>query len=87
MPRKTGNRKKTSRLGSGQRFQKCVESVTKSAKSRGYPLVSASAVCAAIGRKKYGAKKFAQLSAMGRKRKLSRRKGSSRKKHNRAAVK
>jgi hypothetical protein len=75
MPRKTGTRKKTSsRLGSGERFKKCVASVTESAKRRGYPLISASAVCAAIGRKKYGAKKFAELSAAGRKRKASRKK-------------
>jgi hypothetical protein len=50
------------RLGSGGRFRKLV----KSGKSR--------ALAAYIGRKKYGAKRFAKLAARGRKRAASRRK-------------
>jgi len=54
---------KKPKLGSGARFKACVESVKKGGAS------DPAAVCAAIGRKKYGAKKFAQLSAGGKKKK------------------
>lgn len=57
--------KKTPPLGSGQRF----ESLVKKLKSRGYSTQSAKAIAASIGRKKYGAKKMAQLAAKGRKKK------------------
>lgn len=45
------------KLGSGARFRACL----KSGKSR--------ALCASIGRKKFGKKRFAKLSAAGRRRK------------------
>jgi hypothetical protein len=49
------------KLGSGGRFAKCVESVT----ARG-GAIDPRAVCAAAGRKKYGAKKFAAMGRAGR---------------------
>lgn len=49
-------------LGSGGRFKKLV----KSLKAKG-DVSNPAAVAAAIGRKKYGAKKFAKLAAAGRK--------------------
>jgi hypothetical protein len=51
------------KLGSGGRFAKCVESVTAKGGA-----VDPRAVCAAAGRKKYGAKKFAAMGRAGRKR-------------------
>jgi hypothetical protein len=51
------------KLGSGGRFAKCVESVTAKGGA-----VDPRAVCAAAGRKKYGAKKFATMAQAGRKR-------------------
>jgi hypothetical protein len=51
------------KLGSGGRFAKCVESVTARGGAR-----DPRAVCAAVGRKKYGAKKFAAMARAGRKR-------------------
>lgn len=50
------------RLGSGARF-KAVEASARKSGAR-----NPAAVAAAVGRKKYGAKKMAKLSAMGRKR-------------------
>jgi hypothetical protein len=48
-------------LGSGKRFA----SLTRAIAARGH-VRNPAAVAAAIGRKKYGAKRFAQLSAHGR---------------------
>jgi hypothetical protein len=50
---------KSLKPGGGGRFQKCLDS----GKSR--------ALCASIGRKKYGAKTMAKWSAKGRKKKKS----------------
>lgn len=52
---------KTSKAGSGKRFA----AVEKAAKASGAS--DPAAVAAAIGRKKYGAKKFAKMAAAGRK--------------------
>lgn len=51
------------KLGSGGRFAKCVRSVE--ARGGAY---DAKAVCAAAGRKKYGAKKMSAMAKAGRKR-------------------
>ena len=51
----------TAKLGSGKRFA----AVEKAAKAGGAK--NPAAVAAAIGRKKYGAKKFQSLAAKGRK--------------------
>ena len=51
------------RLGSGARFKALKKKVAKQG------VRDPGAVAAAIGRKKYGAKKMAKLSAAGRKRK------------------
>jgi len=56
--------KRKPKLGSGARFK----ALTKSISKRG-GVSNPAAVAAAIGRKKYGAKKMAQLSAAGRRRK------------------
>jgi len=50
-------------LGSGGRFAACVRKMMKQGKSA----ESAKRICADIGRKTYGKKKMAQLSAKGRK--------------------
>lgn len=55
---------KKPKLGSGGRFKACVSKVSK---RKG--VKDAKAICASIGRKKYGAKKMAQMAAAGRKRK------------------
>ena len=55
-------------LGSGERFKQ----VSASAKKGGAK--DPDAVAAAIGRKKYGAKKMAQMAAEGRKRAAKKRK-------------
>lgn len=47
--------------GSGARFKHCVSDVKKRGKVK-----NPEAVCAAIGRKKYGAKGMAHMSAAGR---------------------
>lgn len=60
---KTFNGKST-RPGGGGRFDMMVEAMSKKGMTRG----RASAVAAAMGRKKYGAKKFAKMGAAGRKR-------------------
>lgn len=57
-------KKKLPKLGSGARFAAVVKSVSK-----GKKVSNPKAVAAAIGRKKYGAKKFAALAAAGRRRK------------------
>lgn len=57
--------KKTSKLGSGKRFG----ALAKSIEAEGKSPKRAKAIAAAIGRKKYGAKKMGKLSAGGRKRK------------------
>ena len=51
------------KLGSGGRFKAIEEHAEKS----GYSKESAGAIAASIGRKKYGAKKMAKLSAGGKK--------------------
>jgi hypothetical protein len=51
------------KLGSGARFAKLKKQVAAKGNVR-----DPAAVAAAIGRKKYGAKKMAQMSAAGRKR-------------------
>jgi hypothetical protein len=48
---------------SGMRFKKLSRKIQKSGKSKS----AADAIAASIGRKKYGAKKFAAMSAAGRK--------------------
>jgi len=48
---------------SGMRFKKLSEKIQKSGKSKS----AADAIAASVGRKKYGAKKFAAMSAAGRK--------------------
>ena len=54
---------KSMKLGGGGRFQKLVKSLESKGKSAG----SAAAIAASIGRKKYGAKKFASFSRKGKK--------------------
>jgi len=51
------------KLGGGGRFKKLVKKLKSQGKSAG----SAAAIAASIGRKKYGAKKFASLSKKGKK--------------------
>lgn len=71
MAKKTGSggRRKTSgkkpKLGSGARFKQVAASAAKSGAR------DPNAVAAAVGRKKYGAKKMAAMSAAGRRRKGS----------------
>ena len=48
------------KLGSGQRFRACVR------KMRSQGAKDPEAVCASIGRKKYGKKRFAQLGKKGK---------------------
>ena len=50
------------RVKSGTRFKKCVKNVSK---NKG--VTNPDAVCAYIGRKKYGKKKFEQLALRGKK--------------------
>jgi len=59
--------KKQPKLGTGKRFEK----LTKSIAARGN-VKDPAAVAASIGRKKYGTKKMAQLSATARKKKARR---------------
>lgn len=54
-------KKKSMKLGGGGRFQK----LEKSLKGK---VSDPAAVAAAIGRKKYGAKKFQEMAAKGRRR-------------------
>lgn len=49
------------KLGTGQRFKRCVQRVSRRA-----DVDDPRALCAAIGRRKYGPVKFAQLAAAGR---------------------
>lgn len=56
--------KKSMKLGGGGRFAKMVTAIKKTGKSE----KSAKAIAAAVGRKKYGAKKMASMAAKGRKR-------------------
>ena len=56
--------KKTSKLGSGKRFS----ALSKSIEAQGKSKKAAGAIAAAIGRKKYGAKKMGAMAAKGRKR-------------------
>lgn len=55
--------KKTSKLGSGKRFS----TLSKSIEAEGKSPKQAKAIAAAIGRKKYGAKKMASLARKGKK--------------------
>jgi hypothetical protein len=55
--------KKSMKLGGGGRFAKVKASAAKSGAR------DPAAVAAAVGRKKYGAKKMAKMAAAGRKRK------------------
>ena len=57
-------KKKTPKLGTGERFENVVKAIKKSGKSE----KNSQAIAASIGRQKYGKKKFAALSAKGRKR-------------------
>ncbi len=57
--------KKTSKVGSGKRFG----ALTKSIEAQGKSPESAKRIAAAIGRKKYGAKKMTKMAVKGRKRK------------------
>ncbi len=59
--------KRKPRLGSGKRFA----SLTKSLRSRG--VKNPKALAAAIGRKKFGAKKMSAMAAAGRRRAAKRR--------------
>ncbi len=61
--------RKSMKPGGGGKFAKCVKSV-----SRRKGVKDAKAICAAAGRKKYGAKKMAKWAAKGRKRAAKRRK-------------
>ena len=65
--RKVAAKKKKSKgkLGSGSRFKSLSSKIQKSGKSK----KAADAIAASIGRKKYGKKKMAKLSAKCRKRK------------------
>jgi len=56
-------------LGSGERFAACKRKVKAFYAKKGKPISDdrAAAICASIGRKKYGKKKMAQLAAKGRK--------------------
>jgi len=56
--------KKSMKLGGGGRFEKLTSKIEKTGKSK----ESAKAIAAAIGRKKYGAKKMSKMAATGRKR-------------------
>jgi hypothetical protein len=53
--------RKSMKLGGGGRFQKLKASIAKKGK-----VSDPGAVAAAIGRKKYGAKRFAKMGAKGR---------------------
>lgn len=52
------------KLGSGARFKALAKKIQK---KEGYSAKGAKAAAAIIGRKKYGAKKMAKMSAAGRK--------------------
>lgn len=56
---------KTAKLGSGKRFGALEKSIEAGGKSK----KAAGAIAAAIGRKKFGAKKFGKLAAKGGKKK------------------
>ena len=59
------------KLGSGSRFKKVAGSVAKQYQKKGKSAAEAKKIGAAVaanaGRKKYGAKKMAQMAAKGRK--------------------
>lgn len=66
---KSGGKKgKAPKLGSGKRFKQVAASAAKSGAR------DPNAVAASVGRKKYGAKRMAAMSAAGRKRKAGKRK-------------
>lgn len=55
------------KLGSGARFKQLTQSLSRGASRRHAKLHNPGALAAFIGRKKYGAKRFAKLSAGGKK--------------------
>lgn len=69
-------------LGSGKRF-----SALKSKLASRPGVTNPGALAASIGRKKYGKKKFAKLSAKGRKRKTAAKRKSTSKRKRKAAKK
>lgn len=63
--KKTGTYKgKSNKIGGGGRFAQTVDAIEKS----GVSPKEARAIAAIQGRKRYGAKRFAQMAAAGRKR-------------------
>jgi len=62
---------KTPKLGTGVRFRHCVENVMARARQQGKEMTEerAAAICAAAGRKKYGASQMAKWAAASRKQK------------------
>lgn len=63
--KKSGSYKgKSNKLGGGGRFAQMVDAMAKKGMGKG----KASAIAAAMGRKKYGAKKMASMAAKGKKR-------------------
>ncbi len=60
---KTKSTAKKSKLGSGKRFGALSKSIQAEGKSKD----QADAIAASIGRKKYGAKKFAKMGTKARK--------------------
>ena len=67
--KKTGKTKgKGNKLGGGGRFQQVMEAARKGGAS------NPAAVAAAVGRKKYGAKKMAKMASAGRNRAAKKRK-------------
>ena len=61
MPNKKSSEHFKGKLGSGQRFAACVKSVSSK------NIKDPKAVCAAIGRKKYGKKRFTKMAVKGKK--------------------
>ena len=55
--------KKKPKLGTGDRFKALEDKL----ENKGYSEESSKAIAASVGRKKYGAKKMAAMSAKGRK--------------------
>lgn len=67
--RRKGRRKKgrnAAPLGTGARFRKLVKELEAKARRTGYPVRNVRALAAAIGRRKYGKRKFQQLAAHGK---------------------
>ena len=62
---------KSLRPGGGGKFARMVDAM----KRKGVPTKNAKAMAAAMGRKKYGTRRFATMAAKGRKRAAAKRKG------------